>query len=316
MKKVIWTLALLFANASLSFLQAQTTYSGLEFLQFNPEVSTFGIGNVTLGTESKMALYTDPAAFMTQEERIYASYGVSFLPQGQISRNAYHAFSAGYKITDEWSIMGGFRMQRGLEVGLVDETGMNYGTYRPVDWSLDLGGAWRFAPRWTGFLTAGFIQSMQGIEARSMVLGAGVNFSDRLSISGLPFRYSSTLALSNFGWDLQYSDSQTPAALPSALGIGGSATLTLGGAHDLTAAVMLSESIHSGLTNRTAFGAGIGYEAFDILALRAGWSHRYGQSAWTIGLGGRYRFLSLDLGYSFTDKKDFNQLRLALNFHL
>ena len=315
MKRITWALSLLLAFGLCPAL-GQTTFSGMEFLQFNPDAVSAGMGNTTLGAKSKMHLYTDPTAFMLTEDRLSASYSVSFLPQNSNSRNGYHALSLGYKPGESWSLMGGFRLQKDLKVELFDETGLNYGSVEPVEWSLDLGGVWTFAPRWTGFITAGFIRSWQGQGANSFALGAGINFSEERFVYRLPFRYSATLSVSNVGGNLSYRQGGEDLKLPSAVNLGGSAELTVAEGHDLSIALLLSEELQSGMTDRTAFGVGVGYEALDMISLRTGWSYRYGMDSYTLGIGGKYRFVSLDLGYSFFEEKAFNQMRLSISLHI
>ena len=313
MKRITWALSLLLTGFGLSPSFGQTTFSGMEFLQFNPDPASSGMGNATLGAESKMHLYTDPSAFMLTGDRMEAYYSVSALPQNGNSRHGYHALSLGYKPGESWGLMAGFRLQKDLKVDLYDDSGLLYDTIEPVDWSLDLGAAWTFAKSWTGFLTAALIQSRQGEVANTFAIGAGINFSQNRHLWRLPFRYSATLSFTNFGGNLRYGEGGRDLALPSAVNLGGSAGLTVADGHDLSMAILLSQELQSGMTERTAFGVGVGYEAFDLVTLRTGWSYRYGMGSYTLGLGAKYRFIAIDAGYSFFEDKEFNQLRLGIN---
>lgn len=308
------SLILLLSGFSLSPLSAQTGATDLEFLKFNPDAASAAMGRAFLGTGSKMHLYTDPSAFLRKEGTLYAGYATSFMPlQSDLTPNSYHALSMGYKPEDHWGLFGGFRVQSGRVIPLIDETGMEYGTLKPSDWSIDLGAAWSFAERWTAFLSAGYLHSFHGQHTGALIFGGGVNFSDQKIAFGLPLLYSLTASVTNVGTPLENGKAASLPDLPSALNLGGNTTLDIAEGHAITLAGMLALRLGSHPMERVYGGVGLDYEVMHLVDLRGGWSWQNGHSSWTMGLGAKYRMVSLDFAYILSGKdKTFNQLRLGL----
>lgn len=313
MKRLFWIIFFVFSGLIQSSF-GQSNYSSLEFMQFNPDARSAGMGNTYLGSDNGMYLYGDPSAFGRNEERLFASYSLSLLPKNVLGRTVYNSFSAGYKFQPSWSIMAGFRLQTDPTIPLIDNRGIEVGKVQPNNWSIDLGSAVEFAEQWQGFVRGSFIHSYQGLNASGLAFSFGANYANEFSVLSQPIQYSCTFALTNFGWGLKYGKERKEVRLPFAVELGGSLDVPFLANHQLSIAGFMGSELRASVSNRLFGGVGLEYEFMKFASLRAGYHHRNYLNSFTFGLGGRYKVVALDLAYVLTQKPEFNQLRLGMNF--
>lgn len=312
-KRIFWTVAILLSSIAISSLRAQTPSSSLEFLQYNPDTRSAGMGNTYLCSGNGMYLYGDPAAFGMSGDYLFVSYSLSVLPKSEQGRQIFNAFSAGYKIFPKWSVMAGFRSQTGWSIPLIDHTGMVTGEVRPDNWSVDLGSTLGFSKKWVGYFRGSYVHSYQGLNASSVALSLGANFTNKISVANIPFEYSFSAGLTNFGWDLKYGNERKEVGLPSAAELGGNINMLLCGDHKISVAGILGCELRQNVTYRLFGGVGLEYEFAKYASLRAGYHNRHNINTYSIGLGSHYKFASIDLAYLMTKRTEFNQFRLGLN---
>lgn len=295
-------------------LRAQTVRSSLEFLQFNPDSRSAGMGGAYLGGKSGMYLYADPTAFGRSQKSWSASYSLGLLPDR--GSQSYHALALAYRLRPEWSILAGARMERGAQITLVDGNGMTTGSLRPYNWTIDLGTTWHFSPRWTGYLRGSLIKSYQGVNASSVALSTGLNYTSQASICHIPISYSITAGVNNLGWSLKYGDNQQEVNLPTSIDIGGSVEAHLASLHTIALGITAGCDLNQGVTNRLFGGVGVEYGFKEMLFVRSGLLHQNNLNMFTLGLGGQYKFAQLDMAYLMTKDSEFNQLRCTLTISL
>ncbi len=313
MKRIFWAVAILLSSASVLNIKAQTLQSSFEFLQYNPDVRSAGMGNTHLGSGNGMYLYGDPTAFGKSENTLYTSYSLGVLPKSERGRQYFNAFSAGYKVLPRLSILAGFRTQTGWKTSLIDNTGVERGEIRPYNWSIDLGSTWQFSQNWMGYVKGSLVNSYQGLKAHSVALSLGANYSDFFQIKSIPFQYSVTAVLNNFGKGLKYGNEKKEVELPTTAELGGIMSMLLSSEHKLSLAGLWGSELCENITNRFFGGFGLEYNFMTIASLRAGYHNRNNISTYSIGIGGQYKFASIDLGYLMTQRSEFNQFRLGLN---
>lgn len=313
MKRIFWTVTALLLSMSTVGLRAQTAYSSMEFMQYNPDAQSAGMGHTYLGGGRGMYLYGDPTSFGKASDRLYASYSMSVLPQSGEGHTFWNSLSAGYKFSPRWSIMAGFRTQTSPKVTVVDQTGMEVGAVRPNNFSLDLGATMAITEQWQGFVRGSYIHSYQGLNASGFGLSIGANYVSEAMLYSLPVDYSITAALTNFGWGMKYDVGKREVGLPAAMEVGGRMGVLVADDHEVSLTALMGCELRSSVSNRVFGGLGIEYEFMKYASLRAGYNYRANLNTFSIGLGGQYKFASVDLAYLMTKRSAFNQLRLGLN---
>lgn len=313
MKRLFWIFIFVILGIAQSSY-AQGILSSLEFLQYNPDAKSAGMGNTYLGNGRGMYLYGDPSVFGRNEDRLFASYSLAVLPKNALGRTLYNSFSAGYKFQPNWSIMAGFRMQTNPSIPIIDNSGFELGKVKPNDWSIDFGSSVGLSEHWQSFVLGSFIHSYQGLNASGVAFSLGANYANDFSLSQLPIQYSCTLALSNFGWGLKYGKDKKKVELPFAAELGGKLDVPFFANHKVSIAGIMGYELRTSITNRLFGGVGLEYEFMKFASLRAGYHHRNYMNSFTFGIGGHYKFIALDLAYIMTQKNEFNQFRVGMSF--
>lgn len=292
----------------------------LPFLEINPDVRAAAMGNSTMGEARGMYLYSNPTSLLNEEctKRIYSSYTFAFLPKINDDRERYHAFSAGLRLFDRHALMVGFRYIGGLSVNAVDANGNPRSAIKPNDWSIDLAYAFKFNDRWSAYLGGSFIQSK--LDKSSYLMGAngGVYYKSQCNRC---HRASYTLGLgfSNIGGATMKAKGISDLKMPGSVSAGGSMALPFNKNHRLNATLSTRYFMIPSSAATLTTSLGLEYELFDRVAVRTGYFMDGDVSAnnyFSMGVGLRCKFGSIDAAYAMKKNKDFNVIRLGVSFQM
>lgn len=292
----------------------------LPFLDINPDVRAAGMGNSTMGEAKGMYLYSNPTSILQGDvkRKIYASYSYGLMPEINNERESYHATSVGVRLFNRHALMVGFRYFGGLSVPSIDSNGNPKAAIEPNDWSIDMAYTFKFNNHLAAYLGGSFIQST--LDETSYLAGAngGVYYSNDFGFNADNAVYTVGLGFNNLG-AATMTDKGNDFTMPGSLGLGGSVGLPLCKNHRINAALSTRYFIIP--SSAAAFTANLGleYELFNIAALRTGYymdTNASENSYFSVGLGFKYKFVSVEAAYCFKNNKDFNNMQLGISFQL
>lgn len=290
----------------------------LSFLETPSDARSAAMGNITLNKTDRNYLYTNPASFFNGNAKLTATAtGLTHLMPSNdfyVGNLLYGSVTAGYRFLDRHAVFAGFRYQGGLGIrgGSNDQWGANRRRTTPFDWSVDLGYAFKFNDALAAYASGSFIQSYTGRVAYAGAFTIGANylftFSEQSDLN-LGAR------LADFGSPIYYGTKEG-YALPT------NAQLTADYGHafsdDHKVRAVLGGKYYFLPYRAQIFQTNIGaeYTLKDMVSFRTGF--QYGTkdtSLWTIGLGGAYRGIKLDLGYlGAINEYGANRLMLTLSY--
>lgn len=306
--------ALLFLGASgIGF--AQTNVS-LPFLLLNPDARTSGMGNVTPSSGRGLHIYTSPTVMLTDDaEKVHVAYGVGVFPKVEDSREVFNVLSLGYRLSERHAILAGFRHFGGLKVNGLDLNGTP-GVYRPSDFSVDLGYAFRLNPSFSLSVRGSYVGAQGAYATNTALVSLGANYRHEGELAQRPIRYSVSLGVDNLGPKFKYSGmSETSYNPPSSVGLGGEVSMDPHMSDRLTLGLSAKYFFLSGYKAPSAM-VGAEYSFLNrSLSLRGGyeWAMGHNDGA-TLGIGYRYRMVSLDVAYRIQTGSGYNSMHCGLAF--
>ncbi len=215
------------------------------------------------------------------------------------------------------ALMAGARYQGGISVQEVSPYEIAGRTKRLYDYTLDLGYALRLG-HFSAFATGSYVYSYQTRATATYVFGLGLSYHDAFSLSGQKVRYTLTAKGRNLGRSFAYIQGGTETQPPLSIGLGGSMETLLSREHTLGLGAGVEHFALSGDAATTLVRLGGEYAWRDTLMARVGYVlGAHGLGGLSLGLGGRYHVVCLDVAYSLPREQTFAptlSLSLGLSF--
>lgn len=311
MLKKLATISFIFITCGMT-LFAQNGRS-LPFLELNADTRAAGMGDANMGKTTGMYIYNNPTAFFQNEGNIYGSYALGMYPSIDKSHQMYHAASVGYKLFDRHALMVGFRYLGGNAITRILDDGTEGKAIKPNDWAIDFAYALNINSHLSALVGGNFIQSYVGRTAYTGGGSLGLNYYNTFNYSGNEGDYSLTVDMRDLGQSVQYSKSSKAVAMPTSVGLGGSLSLPFSEDNVVNAA--LATRYYMLPSDAAAFtaGAGVEYEYMKAFALRAGYHIGNNNNYFTVGAGGNWKGVRLDVAYSIASQKEFNKLSVGIS---
>lgn len=293
---------------------AQQKSRSLPFLEVNPNIRSAGMGNAAMGQTNGMFIYNNPAAFFNIDENIYGSYSLTLYPKiNGMGSNMFHSLSGGYKLGDKHAIMIGARYLGGIKINRKDANGNERKPIKPLDLSVDVEYAFKATDNFAFYLGGSFIESYnsKGAFAGGFNLGACYNnyFGDK-------YHYSINADIKDLGTKIKYGSNGTEYDLPASAGLGGTIDFPINDNHNISTAIM--GRYYFLPSDASSFTSGIGaeYGFKKMLFVRGGYHTGDNNNYYTVGLGGKYKFVEMDVAYTITSENKFNLISVGLNIKL
>lgn len=292
-------------------MMAQDNIS-LPFLQLNPDVRTAGMGNVRLYSQRGQLLYSDPTAILgSSESRLHAAYSLGMYPKVAGGRQLFNTLSLGYQISERHAVLVGGRLLSGLSVDIVDAYGY-LGSLRPMDFSIDLGYAYRVNTHFALYGVASYVNAYNGGTAHVALLSLGAVYRDVMDVGSQVVGYKLGAAVEHIGSHVRYGQDGRSVQPPSAL------SLSASGVTDISRTVMLGlglglRYVFARDNNRQlSLSSGAELKLWQALAFRLGYQTQVGKGQTSLGIGYEWQSLSLDAAYILSSPSDYNSLRLGV----
>ncbi len=288
----------------------------LPFLHLNPDVRTAAVGDARMTSQPSAYIYSDPTASLyVEDHKLSASYSLGLYPKVSGERQSFNSLSLAYRLSQRHSILVGARLLSGLEVDILDDYG-SLGRLRPMDFSIDLGYAYQATEQLSLYGVASYVNSYNGATAHVGLISLGATYRDTMLIGRKTFAYRLGATLDNLGTNVRYGTTSQSVSPPS--------TVSLSAAMDteLSTQVRLGWGLSSRYLytsdNAKKFSLALGTELtlWNTLALRAGYHSVSGGSYTSLGVGYKWRNVTLDAAYILASVSDYNNLRLGLSLNL
>lgn len=310
MKRIFIALALI---VSTCFVAQGQTLPRYPFLRVNPDVRSAAMGGAP--TAAGMHIYNIPAGAFKQLESFSLGYTVSAYPQAGhdnlFDGAMHHSASATLRIGQNHALMAGFRSLNQPEVLLSNAQSQATRSYRPLDWSADLGYSLRLG-QLAPWVRLGYVQSLTDRVARAVNASVGVYYSGRSSLAFTPVAYGVGVAMHDLGTRID-QDKIDLGHMPTSLEVHGDFTMQVLPSHSLTlAAYGRTFTPISG--GQWMAGGGMEYEIDRSVMLRAGYQNIFDQNYLTFGLGLNLHPVGLNVSYvtSTSSTPDYNRLSLGV----
>lgn len=286
MKARLITLAFLTLTFSLS---AQS----VSFVNLTPDARTMGLAGATLALDANAyALYTNPAAMALSSQKMAA--GVSYMQwQPNASNTSLLSVSGFGKIGQRFAVGLAGRYLNMPSYAISTGEGNINGTYKPLEYAVELGAAYQLAKGLSIGINARFIQSSLSDNYKDNAIAADVALQYQIK------HFSVAAAVTNLGQPMEFGMKQK---LPTLAKMGVAYSLPIAENHRITFSV--EGDYH--LTYHKGFMGGVGMEyAFkNWVAVRAGYhlgdELKVIPSYATVGVGFQVVGVSLEAAYIFT----------------
>lgn len=127
------------------------------------------------------------------------------------------SLSAGYRWSDRSAVFAGARYYSGLPQQAFDMSGRLTGSFRPYDYTIDLGYAHRLTEQLSGYASVSYVSSYLGRSASAFAGSLGLFYHGTLGSKP----YTAGVRLVNLGPSFAYSGSMQTYALPQYVELGG-----------------------------------------------------------------------------------------------
>lgn len=309
---------LIISAALLSFFALGSSAQGriLNILEANPDARSAAMGNTILGNTDRMHLYVNPSALVFSSQRLGVDFSTEMLPLTESGREMHYTLTAGYKVHPNRAIFGGLRYSGGLSI-LLPDGAVSGQTLRPYEWSADMGYAFGVTPEIVAYGSASFAQSYMGTKAQGMVFSVGMGYQKELPLSDHTSLLTLGVRLMDAGAPIKFDDTKLPYGLPTSLAAGGDWSILMK-EHRLTYALSGRYFVPKG-AKQLHLNTGLEYTYNDMISARVGYARaQQGIQNLTMGLGGRYAGVKLDVAYthSLNSSTGVNTLLVGLGFDL
>lgn len=311
MSKKIFTTILL-AAFSCIVIVAQEGRS-LPLLEVNGDSRTVGMGDANMGKTNGMFIYNNPTAFFQHDGNIYGSYTMGLYSAINDSRKMFHAVSAGYKMYDKHALMVGFRYLGGAAIPRVNLDGVEGQSIHPMDWSVDLSYALKLNDNFSAFISGNFIQSYVSEVAYTGGVSLGGYYNSNFDFNTSLAEYSIGLDIKDLGGKVKFENSDISTPMPTSVGFGGTIGLPLNETSQLNGALTTRYFMLPSNSSAFTIGIGLEYEYQKMLAVRTGYHIGDSNNYFTMGLGGSWKTVQLNLAYSIASVKEFNKLTFGIS---
>ena len=309
MKKSIIIFTALFFSSLTIHTSAQT----LSLLNILPDARMLAMGNTGVAQPaSSFSLYANSAAAALTKDRLSfaASYGMW---QPGVQNNRLMGGAGFVRLGERIAVTAGTRFFTYPKVTFYDNNGYAKGTYKPLEYSADLGIAFRIVPGLAVSANVHYLSSDMGTGQKGSAYSADIGLM--YTFSGLRAGLTATHLGSKM--DYGYGAYELPASINAGLGY----QLEFGNNHSLSPIVEVSYRLPENRSGIVA-GAGIEYAFMKMIYVRAGY-HLGNQtisepSYFSAGCGVSFAGVALDFVYLLADENSplKNTMQLSLGWTL
>lgn len=241
--------ALLYSQDSGELNAIQTV---VPFLMIAPDSRAGGMGDAGVATSPDVySMHWNPAKFAFIDGN--GGVGLSYAPWlRNLVPDINIAFLGGYKRLDSKQVLSGGLLYSSLgDVPFTDEFGNLERTFKPNEFSIDLGYSRLFSEHLSGSIAFRFIYSnlTGGSYSGGVATKPGTSFAadisgyyqKKIDIFNKDGQLSFGLNFSNIGAKMSYSDNQTTDFIPMNMRIGGAATINIDRYNKLTLTLDLNK---------------------------------------------------------------------------
>lgn len=285
----------------------------LPFLEFNADTRTSGMGDAFIGDARGMYLYTNPTSFLYKERKLYVSYAFGLYPKTDGEARNYHAVSSGLRLGKQ-AFMVGFRYMKNIPFRSIGETGIEGKMSYPRDWVVDVAFVRDLGEHFSTFLGGSFVQSFVKKVAYSWGLNGGLYYRNSLDVFKNDVSCVVGLSFHDVGGKVKYGKG-VDVELPASVALGGSMAMSLSKDHKINFAATGRYFMLPSSASEFTIGWGAEYECFKVLFLRAGFHHGESLNYATVGLGGCYGAIALDVSYQIAESsRHINVFKTGLSY--
>ncbi len=274
--------------------QAQQERS-LPILTQGGDVASLALGATHYGNSRYAHIYTNPSAALYADRPLSIS---TYYQHQKVEAEALRAIglAGSYRLGGRHALLIGTRYFGGLrhtEITMGEQQRKERALY---DMTIELGYALRLG-KWSPFVVGSYIISDQMRMVSTMTASLGVSYRDQLQLFRQQMDYTLTAKASNLGPSFTYIQRGTAVYPPSSLALGGELASTAWH-HGVRLALGVEHFFAPREAASTQVQSGVEYSYRGLVMARAGYTHdTNGLSMLSLGLGGRYKALHLDLTY-------------------
>lgn len=297
----LYTIASLLFFAPLCIGVANAQNHALPILETPTDARAAALGGQTLMTTETNDVYLNPASILYSDRKLTVGVtGYLFpKPEDEIidGRLFQTGVSAGWHFLDRHAVHAGFRYMGGLSVPNISEEFGPEGKKKtsPFDWTIDLAYAFKLNNHFAFFATAAALQSYVTNTAYAFPFSVGATYRTGFDFRNQEAIVGAALSVADVGAPVYYT-SHKGYALPSNIRLSSDVMLPFGTDHKLTCVV--GGRIYFLDDPGVTAGLGAEYMYRDMVGVRLGYQYAGEDlSRITIGLGGQYAGVRLDLTY-------------------
>lgn len=305
-----FVVALIILSPALLLAQSRS----LPILEENPDARSMAMGNVSLMSTDRNYLYVNPSSIFYNYNRYNVSVNGTFFPKKDdvSGRLLYGNASAAFRFADNHAAFIGYRYMGGETItGQSDQYGNEGDNIKPVDWSFDIGYAFKISNCFSAFARGSFIQNKIDESNNSFSFSLGGNYISNLNLGSMESQLNIAARVLDIGPAIE-STSGDEYDLPTSAQASADLSLPLSEMNKLNIAVGGRYFLPKDATLLT-LGAGAEYTYNNLVSARMG--YMYGEnetSLVTLGLGLNVKFLSLDAAYAIANDTDYSVFNVGI----
>ena len=309
MKKIFFYFPTLLFCGLTTILAAQT----FSLAHVAPDARMLAMGNTGVAQMvSSFSLYSNTAATVLSADRmsLAASYGIW---QPGVQNNRLMGASGYFKVGERFAVAAGTRVYTYPQVTFYDNNGYAKGNYKPLEFSAELGFAYRIVQGFAVSANLHYLSADLGAAQKGNAFAADIGLL--YTVSGL--RIGLTATQLGTQMDFGYGGYSLPASVNAGVGY----VLEIGKTHAITPVAEVSYRLPAGRRG-IAGGVGMEYSFRKMVSLRAGY-HMGSQktvepSYFTAGIGLQIAGAALDFVYLLAPESSplRNTMQLSLGWTL
>ncbi len=281
------------------------------FISIPLDTRSVAMGSTYMANDNHNAIYTNLAANSINDKTLDIS--VAYRPWISELSNDYniYSFSAFYSLSHKHKVAIGYRGFNLPEYTLWDANGNNTSSFSPMEYTFDLGYAYKFSDNTALSASLHYLNSEygQGYDATSIFFDFGLKSSFKDIQYGIMVR--------NLGSELKFDDGEVALPLTIGAGLGYNKEFT----NNNTLNCNLDISHISGANDVSGIGGGAGleYQYKSMLSLRTGYQfmdESVGLNYYSLGCGVKLGGLSCDFAYLMTDNSLKNNYSISFSWTL
>lgn len=293
----------------LSGLTIHTSAQTLSWLHILPDARMLAMGNTGVAQPaSSFSLYANSAAAaLTKDKMSFAtSYGMW---QPGVQNNRLMGGAGFVRFGERFAVTAGTRFFTYPQVSFYDNNGYAKGTYKPLEYTADLGIAFRIVPGLAVSANVHYLSSDMGTGQKGSAYSA--DFGLMYTFSGL----RAGLTATHLGSKIDYGNG--PYELPASINAGLGYQLEIGKNHSVSPIVEVSYRLPENRRGIVA-GAGIEYAFLKTISVRAGYhlgNPTVSESSYfSVGCGVSYAGVAVNFVYLLADED--SPLKNTMQFSL